>query len=215
MTMPIEPDQLTKEMKQSITKLEEVVEVLKTQSKEKMEAMEKQNKELVDIVEALKKETKVETGLADKINTAITDIQTLQMRGRKSSICGYRHNWQTAGTITYSAVHTEVDEVNSVLDANTGIYTAGINGVYEISLSGFAQVSPGGRVTVHIEGAGNGNEDKYFIYSRNHASNGGENRDTAAATRHVTLTAGQQISLKYSHEGNADFFRIKFCVTLY
>jgi len=152
--------------------------------------------------------------LQGEINQDATRIDNLEMRGRKSSICGWREIWErSAGTITYDTVHTEVEEVSSVLDANTGIYTAGVNGVYEISLSGLTYADPGGLAAVWLEGAGYGSEDDYFIYSENSAINGGVIVDTAAATRHVTLTAGQQISLKY--KGNADFWRIKFCVTLY
>jgi len=153
--------------------------------------------------------------LQGEINQDATRIDNLEMRGRKSSICGWRKGWDSEGTITYEAVHTEVDDVNSVLDANTGIYTAGVSGVYEISLSGFTRVDPGVQAGVWLEGAGYGSEDERFIFSYNGASNGGFIHDAAAATRHVTLTAGQQISLNYRPTGSASFRKIKFCVTLY
>jgi len=150
--------------------------------------------------------------LQGEINQDATRIDNLE---RKSSICGWREYWANDGTITYDTVHTEVEEVSSVLDANTGIYTAGVSGVYEISLSGSTGVYPGVQAGVWLEGAGYGTEDEDFIYSENSNSaiGGGFIYDAAAATRHVTLTAGQQISLKYT--GDASFYTIKFCVTLY
>jgi len=156
--------------------------------------------------------------IEDEMTAAGAKITTLEMRGRKSSICGYQSTKSSKGTVKYDTVHTEVDEVNSVLDANTGIYTAGINGVYEISLSGYASLPPGGWLQVLLERAtGYGYEDKYFAYSYSSRSNG-HIKEVAAATRHVTLTAGQQISLNYDYGGSvyvASFIHMKFCVTLY
>jgi len=188
--------------------------------------------------------TTLQNALARKIDVADAasknDVTILKAKVKKSVICGYRSHWNSphvapgkwrGGTITYNNVHTEVNDVGSVLDAKTGIYTVGITGVYEVSASGRCDVDPGEGIHVHLKGAtAYDSENRDFIWSSNEPKdNNSFVRDTCAQTRYMKLTAGQRIYLDYFDDsqvskartgknygdGFANFYHIKFCVSLY
>jgi len=94
--------------------------------------------------------------------------EVIALKGKKSAICGLQQ-WSSQnneGTIIYTTVYEEVEEANSRLDKDTGVYTAGVDGVYKISVSGIAEVWPYDQgVRVNLTGAGNTAEDAFFINS--------------------------------------------------
>jgi len=138
------------------------------------------------------------------------EITALKRNYLKSAICGYQPS-QKPGTIKYETVHNEVEEANSVLDKDTGVYTAGVDGVYEISVSGNSYVDKLHGDDLKVNLVGDGNSKKEFVRSYN--SNEYPIWETSAASRYVTLTAGQELSIEQS--GGGYFFQVKFCVTLY
>jgi len=154
--------------------------------------------------------------LKKTLTEVLEQLKDLKAKTLKSSICGWQSEWRSIQTISYETVHTEVEEVGSSLNATTGVFTAGVDGVYQISVSGTAKNGPSEEVVVELDGAGYGIEDDVFIYShiKDYSYENVYVEESVSQTRHLTLKAGQQISLNYIR-GPGYFFRIKFCVTLY
>lgn len=192
-------------------------ELKKEQSKVLKQLREevKQNSKLVatnsKLIESL---TTGQCGLENKIADNKKESDKTKIRTQKSSICGHREVWKNAGTITYETVQADVEEVGSNLNEGTGIFTAGANGVYMISLSGHAVVGPGETVRVELAGAEHSDEVTYFIQAYSDSGNGQRIQESSAATWHLALKVGQQLSLRFSGDGYG-FFGIKFCVSLY
>jgi len=152
-----------------------------------------------------------------EVLTSNANIGELKIRSRKSAICGYNRMWMSEGTIKFdgggAAVHQEVEEVGSVLDGATGVYTAGADGTYEVSLSGVCGVDSAEEVYISLVGAGTESEDEFFIDSY---SNAITLQDQCAATRQVTLKEGQQLHIDFNiKSGSPMIGQVKFCVTLY
>jgi len=167
--------------------------------------------EMTDAVEINKIE------LETQINSTKGELGTLKTKTKKSAICGFHNGSMTSPeTIEYAddKIITEVNEVNSSLGTN-GYYTAGVNGVYEIKVSGYAVVDRDGRAELDLKGARGTFDLTRSYYTNTYETYNQRVQETVAATKIVTLNAGEQIYLYYGEEGNAYMERIRFCVTLY
>jgi len=155
--------------------------------------------------------------LETQINSTKGELGTLKTKTKKSAICGFHNGSMTSPeTIEYAddKIITEVNEVNSSLGTN-GYYTAGVNGVYEIKVSGYAVVDRDGRAELGLKGALGTFDLTRSYYTNTNETYNQRVQETVAATKIVTLNAGEQIYLYYGEEGNAYMERIRFCVTLY
>jgi len=145
----------------------------------------------------------------------------IKAESQMSAMCGYNSDWRHSGPITFNAswdhaasVKVEVDEIGSVLDLFTGIYTAGADGVYEITLAGTCYHKGGGmEVQLHVAHYNN----KFITsYTKDSALEGVW--DQCGASKMVTLTAGQEIYLEYIDtrgDGNNAIMSFTWCITRY
>lgn len=146
---------------------------------------------------------------------------SLQVKSMKSSICGYTYRWETDGVIKYDGsnghagtVYTEVNEVGSVLDGSTGIYTAGADGVYEVTGSGECASNSVERLDLHVAVTtldGLGDWSNWFMTSSSH--------EQCGATRFVNMKKGDTIQLSFSRNGSTAewhmIWHLYWCITLY
>jgi len=146
---------------------------------------------------------------------------SLQVKSMKSSICGYTYRWETDGVIKYDGsnghagtVYTEVNEVGSVLDGSTGIYTAGVDGVYEVTGSGECSSHSVERLDLHVAVTtldGLGDWSNWFMTSSSH--------EQCGATRFVNMKKGDTIQLSFSRNGSTGewhmIWHLYWCITLY
>jgi len=154
--------------------------------------------------------------LQNKISLLENNAIAYKVKSQRSAICGFKRSMY-GGVVTYEKVRVEVNEVGSSLAPN-GYYTAGVTGVYEVSVSGFAAIErvQSGGVRIALKGTGAAGTDRdYFVESRTKL--GGDTwgwvHDNFAGTSYVKLTKGQQIHLQSTDGGRVDY--TTFCVTLY
>jgi len=107
------------------------------------------------------KENSLEESEAQMAAEMASLVDKLQKR---SAHCGFRNDWRQTSVITYDSLITE--EGNSSLNMDTGIWTAGYSGVYQVSWSAQNQVNKHESNTIYLVRNGEQVEE-----SRHHAYN--------------------------------------------
>jgi len=141
-------------------------------------------------------------------------------------VFGYTSSWSDAGPILFDeslseswdtvAVHELVEEVGSKLEPSTGVYTAGVDGVYELSISGVCILHAGDYLYVSLVGAGTEEEDDYFIDSGYFGEESSSVSFQCSATIHVMLIKGQEIYLQFTnYTGSPRLGWLHWGITLY
>jgi len=162
--------------------------------------------------------TELQNALNNKADTSA--ITALTEKSKQSAICGYQDMWGAgSATMTFDNIITVINEVGSSL-STSGVYTAGVAGIYEASVSGFSDMDKGERAFIALRGSGatNNDWDKVFIQSgytnSNDRTSSAYTYDALSATRPLRLSAGDQLYLYYTKTGNAYVYKIRFCITL-
>ena len=142
-------------------RVEEVKAVLRTEVKDVKEKMEEKEVQLRKEMEAFSlmledKEAMLRKELASKeevvraVTQGLRDLPYL-------TLCAYQDSWTTpSSTITYDSFLTDFNNsdrpggADGQLVLGTGVFTCLSAGIYSITYSGFAQLSPAERVQVYL-----------------------------------------------------------------
>merc|ERR1711962_1497550 len=138
----------------------------------------------------------------------------------RSAICAYNsYYWDTVGPVLYDSVTKLVEDVGSSLNETTGIYTAGVSGVYLITGSGECRTEPDESVTLIIKRNNLPGEVNPFINSYN---NGNLHtpfehhvtvREQCAGAWLLELAEGDTMYVQFAGDGSV--YGLRFCVPLY
>jgi len=130
----------------------------------------------------------------------------------QTSFCSSNPSTNSAGTLTYTSATTSVNNVEgAAMDTNTGVFTAGARGVYQISLS--LKMISGGSQTHNVWIVRNGAKLENTKMSTTFGSNSGQWEDNAARDIMLNLKKGDQVSVTHETGGSKGLENILFCVT--
>merc|ERR1711962_769979 len=125
----------------------------------------------------------------------------------RSAICAYNnYYWDTVGPVLYDSVTKLVEDVGSSLDKTTGMYTAGVSGVYLITGSGTCHNNLPGEVNPFVNSYNHGNLHTPFEH---HVTV----MEQCAGAWLLELAEGDTIHVVFAGDGSV--WDLRFCVTLY
>lgn len=129
---------------------------------------------------------------------------------RRSFHCAVQDSWISTSEIMFDTLVLKESEFSSGgLDINTGIFTASVTGVYEITVSANCITTEERGCTVQLYLQDQHLDDK-FLDSMN--MNGGPILDSMASSRLVRLYQDQILFI--ASTGAAEIRDLKFCVSL-
>merc|ERR1711962_1412513 len=140
----------------------------------------------------------------------------------RSAICAYNsYYWYTVGPVRYDSVTKLVEDVGSSLDETTGMYTAGVSGVYLITGSGECRTEPDESVRLIIirNYLPYGEVVNPFINSYNHGNlhtpfeHHVTVKEQCAGAWLLELAEGDTMNVVFAGDGSV--WDLRFCVTLY
>jgi len=122
-------------------------------------------------------------------------LQKVDFNEETSNICGYKFKEGSDGNITYDQVYTKVDTDGSVLNAASGVYTTGVAGVYEITVSVSTTVTSGEHVFVGVYGVPDGFPTHGNVWLLE--------QQESTQTRYKKLRAGDGINIQLHSSSDA------------
>merc|ERR1719153_1195038 len=168
-------------------------------------------------------------GEIDSVQGDITNVKgdIVDMQNANSALCAYQSlvgngNYGLSGKIiVYYTTYLETNGASCSLDKNTGKFTAGKSGVYQISVSaqlGYTKDNSYFYLYLRTSSGDYQGDEAYIAYQR---ADGTSNLVTPVnAIRFISLQQGETAWLEYScstglTSGGCEIFRLKFCVSLY
>lgn len=181
------------------------------------------HQDLLNVVN--RKINRMENTLDEKLTHFNVKLKQLQsqldaFKGKtdsKSAICGYRQRIDGRGNnrIIFDTVHVEANDIGCHLDANTGVYTAGKSGVYEVSVSfGVVDLFDNGELFVHLKSSPYRYKDEEEFF---HIILRSKIWDSApiSGSRFISLNKGETLYLVYNCTSKCHMWHLKFCVSYY
>lgn len=146
--------------------------------------------------------------------------QRLTMVEERTAVCGYLEStfFSHSTTLNFDRIYDEVDSTGEGSLAYNGYFSAGVAGIYFVTLETTVGLDDGEDLFGElVTSSGSYSNDKHFIYSNNHAHGGGALRDQASASRYVKLDEGEtlHIQLEPRYVGEVGVFQTTMCVSLY
>jgi len=157
----------------------------------------------------------------ENIGEITADIGEIDERLSKAEMreatCGYQlqFGFSSPGTLTFDRVYDEVDSSSGGELQTNGFFTAGITGIYFITLETTASLDKDHLLYVVLElSSGNYAADQVFMLSGN--NNGGNIGDQASALRYVRMSAGETLHISLDPRGGTvAIYYTTLCVSLY
>jgi len=207
-----------KEMKAELSNRDDSIEVALAELSQKMDIKDDSIKaEVAQLGEQMNiKDNSIEKSLAamnDKtinIENAIKDNEAQ---------CGYRHlvNTTNSQTLTFDKVYVEVNDNGGYLNKQTGRFTAGKAGIYEVTLSlGTAYTVNKSGMYIYLKTSSGRYQDDYENRFLHQWAND-YNNAAMSASRFMFLDENESIYLDYVCTVNkhCQLRRIKWCVSFY
>jgi len=214
MTSKIEA--MKEDMVSNNKKIEEVEGIMTT----KIEAM-------IDNVDTNSiKIQEVEGTISTKIESVENDVATNNMKiqevketTKTDVFCGYR-NYIGPGSpdmkITYDRVYAEINEINGALDKDTGTFTAGKTGVYEVTVSlTRARTEDNNSVKISLRTTSTRYPDQEDFFLGQYTNNGEVDVTALSASRYMYIQQNEEIFLDYDCYINSKpcyMWNIKLCI---
>jgi len=182
--------------------LKDIVRQLQTTVDGKIEKIEDEAAELKNSVNGLS------TRIGNSENTA-GELQTTVARlSKRGAQCGHRSHWTSqSSTITYSK--TLLNSGSGSLDKNTGIWTAGDSGLYQVTWSLINWVDSSAQNRIYLY-KNNGRIDESQLYS----TSVGYIYEQGGRTLVLDLQKNDRLHLRTSHFSGNGAYDITFCVHL-
>lgn len=200
----------------------------------KLEKLQKDFEAQVNETKALKKEVddikEDDSKMETDISNMLTEVQALDGRlnntEMRHAVCGYKNDmhFKEKKALFFERVYDEVDSNTEGSLLVDGTFTAGVAGVYFITVETMVALGRGESVEGFIElSSGNYADDKRFIFTKKHDVGGTDwARDQASASRYVTMAAGETMQIMLTpafgsavNDGTMDILQTTMCVSLY
>merc|ERR1719495_1318313 len=137
------------------------------------------------------------------------------------AICGFKERvGSTSQTITFDKVHVEVNDNHGILNANTGRFTAGTAGIYQVSVSiGYGYSYYGANLYIKLKSSSGhyqDNDEDYFL-DLDPDSDTTSIDVPMSGSRYMYLERNEEIFLDYTCEitNHCYLHFVKFCVAFY
>jgi len=159
--------------------------------------------------------------IRDDVNTITADITVMDGRlskaEKREAACGYKGylKFSDPTTLTFDRVYDEVDFSSGGVMQTNGVFTAGVAGIYFITLETTVGLDNGEILHGDLMlSSGNYADDGNFIFSRN--DGGGLIIEQASASRYVSMSAGKTLNITLDAlYGEVDVYSTTLCVSLY
>jgi len=223
--------QLTQDMKEKDTKIRALDNYIQTVKNEDIKNLNtsiqtvknEDIKNLNSSIQTVKNEdiknlnTSIQTVKNEDIKNLNTSIQDSSV---KVATCGYRENMgKNDNTITFDKVYVEVNDNGGYLNKETGRFTAGTAGIYEVTASiGQAYTHDKSSFWILLKTSSGRYQDDYENRFLHQLSDGDERDDAAmSASRFMFLDENEYIYLDYQCDLNKNCLvnRIKWCISFY
>jgi len=218
----IKVEKKVKEKETNEKKLEEHINKVANKINRELQSLE----EKVDIWE--KKEKKVKDSLENKLselskkievsdNSLQSQILKIQSEGVLPyvMVCAYQFSWDVSNsTISYDRILSEFQTGgDGEMDLSTGVFTAGISGYYQVTLSGWVNIqSYGGEYYVFLYKNGKEMfESKWGLYI---GSGDQHVYYTGSRTLIVHLAAGEELDVRAGLVVDAVLYQLVTCISL-
>jgi len=199
-----------------LKKIEDLQKDFETQAQAQIKQTEALKKEF-DV--ELKKEVEAREAEDSKIKTEINSFDgRLRKTEKRDAVCGYKSQVDgisSATTLIFDRVYDEVDSSSGGKLETNGNYTAGVEGVYYVTLELGVSINDGESLRAELKlSSGNYAGDNDFMLSWNGA--GGRIHEQASASRYVTMSAGETLHISFEPKGGDVYvYAITMCVSLY
>jgi len=180
-----------------------IVTLLKENNLEESEAQ--LAAQMASMEESVDKVEESEVQMAAQMKNTMDKVQKLEKR---SAHCGFQNAWGSQSVITYDRIITE--EGNSSFDKNTGIWTAGFSGVYQVFWSVENSVDASEANIIYLERNGvQVGESRHYAYK----SDSGYTAELGGRTMLLSMRAKDTLALKSTYVRDT-ISNILFCVNL-
>lgn len=206
-----------------LTKLEEDAKIDRDSLKALSEKMDNRDESIEAELVSYKEITKLnfdsmKDTLASVNNKTSSIEDAIKDYAGKEALCGYRRLVNsTSQTITFDRVYVEVNDHGGYFNPQTGIFTAGAAGVYEVSVSiGMASTIHNCIIDIRLKTSSGrywaNNENRIFYLSFGSQ----RNYTPMSGSRFMFLDENKSIYLDYKTKGNqCGLNYIKMCIAFY
>merc|ERR1719341_2864099 len=213
-------EKLDERVEEQLTNVEEEL----TSVEERLTNMEERLTNVEDLGSGLQQEVGIVEAdigaIRDDVNTITADIAAMDGRLSKaevrSAICGNKKKleFSSSTTLTFDRVYDEVDSSTGGELQTDGYFTAGVAGIYFITLETSVQLDQYEELHVYLVlSSGNYAGDGAFTYSYN--SGGSRIDEQASASRYVSMSAGETLHISLDTSSEETVFYTTMCVSLY
>jgi len=195
-------------------------QLVKTLS-EKMDNMEASLNSKIDglqaaIVELRNETNHKEDSLEVEIEAMKSKIEDIKIS--RTAICGVQdkvNNYDQ--NITYDKIYIETNDLDGELDAETGHFTAGKQGVYFVTASALAWTSDNGRLMLYLRtSTGRYQEDNEQLFMVQDSYLNDPEFSTVSASRYMYLDEGEEVYLEnFCSNETCELWYVKYCVGFY
>jgi len=138
----------------------------------------------------------------EEVSTNRVAVNSNEMENQKDAHCGHQRYVESDGVIQYDRAYGELSS-NSMFDKDTGKFTAGVKGVYQVSVSAVYQYTfEDAEIQVYLKTSSMINQDDDDDLLLNQVGDGTEELVTpVSASRLVKLERSEQLWLEYNCTG--------------
>jgi len=207
-----------------LKKIEDLQKDFEAQAQAQVNQTEALKKDLADQTkktEDLEKEVEAREAEVGKIKTEVNSIGgRLNKTEVREAVCGYTRNLHvsTDSNLTFDRVYDEVDSSSGGELQTNGVFKAGAEGIYFITLKATVGLDHEENLTGYLKlSTGNYADDGEFFYGANDLGGSGYIFYQASASRYVKMSAGETLHILLSpgEVGEVDFWHTNLCVSLY
>jgi len=156
--------------------------------------------------------TQTEMGqFKDEVYGAISDL-VKEIR-RETRICASKAESTDTGTLTYDSIYSDLNNVDGAkLDTGTGLFTAGMAGVYQVSYNMELVSKPGQEHTVWVIVNG-AKVAESMVHSKVDFNEFEASTDNGGRVIMVNLDQWDTVGLTHQTDGEGNVKKINFCVS--
>jgi len=161
--------------------------------------------------------------LESRISQLEEQINVKQASDPGIVMCGVEQLWRPLENrpVNFTTVHIEDDSLGGYMDGRTGVFTAGVSGIYSVSFSGRCELDPGEMLYISLKTTSGkyDEEEKFFVMSFIDRFFTGSTMVSCTAHRYLTLEEGEELYLDYYeiHDrlSGPGIENLSFCVALH